>query len=215
MVWERVLEEPRFIDIHPWKDKGKIPPWDLVYADISHLTSGDYPPPITGVCSESRAIALRRYTRAFIEGTTPRYTYVNFDIDIIIMYDAIADMLHPTGKDRHSIQNLVLWTGPSISSPSFFPPYSQRAGSAVNMQNLKNFTLVASHWPDENENAADYEPQLRKIFQEAPKRSENWIIPRVRCVGRGDEEKVQFNLSDYMEHLDREASYCEEMDVGS
>ncbi|KAH6685444.1 hypothetical protein F5X68DRAFT_210161 [Plectosphaerella plurivora] len=46
------------------------------------------PPPTLQVCAESRDYIQRYYNKAFVKGSPPRYTWVNFDMDTICMRDS-------------------------------------------------------------------------------------------------------------------------------
>lgn len=201
MIWRTALSVPRYVEVNiEYAEHYRLPndpkydPSALLYWTSWDLSSL----PLTSACSEARAVALEYYTRAFAEGSTPRYTYVNFDIDTIILHDEELFALRSSGIDRHSIKKLVLWTktdwdGPWANS-NFSDQYLKGKGAVMYMQNLKELTFLAGCWPAEFGSAKAYELELRRMFKEAPGRPTCWSIPQIKCLGPDDVNAEVFEL---------------------
>ncbi|KAH7303858.1 hypothetical protein B0I35DRAFT_446125 [Stachybotrys elegans] len=70
--------------------------------DILYEASSTPPPALMHVCHESRRYAP--YQRAFTAGTEPRWTWVNFELDIFCVNSLYA--IHDLVSHRHEVQRL-------------------------------------------------------------------------------------------------------------
>lgn len=191
------LKIPRFIEITVHENLHvQLSFEDCQPLDINHYKSRCLPPALTGVCPESRALASKFYTRAFTEGTEPRYAYINFDIDTIVMEDGEAYTLHAKGKDRHLIQRLILYIPRYNSLSGFATVYSHGERGITNMRNLRSLVLAATDWNPRH--MSDYGENLRFRFKDDPERKLDWAMPEFRFVGRGDSSCIGFDLEGYL-----------------
>lgn len=211
MIWQFALNVPRIVlievlevDVRVWNEDDTFDP--LYIESFVSLS----PPPLTCTCAESRALALKYYTRAFQEGTIPRYTYINFDMDTLLMMDQCAYALSPRGVDRHSIKKLLLFCVRYWDDFGFCDILCKGEGSVANMQSLHEFTLMSADWDRKgNDDFESYEMETREVFEKPRgfERPLDWVVPKIKCVGKVNEETVDFDFDYYTELVWREVRY--------
>ncbi|UKZ61275.1 uncharacterized protein TrAtP1_002542 [Trichoderma atroviride] len=111
LIWSLAVA-PRHITINKVRAKGSFSNKHRQQGkDILYETSSTPPPALMHVCSESRQQAP--YKRAFTAGTEPRWTWVNFELDIFCVSSlyAVSDML----SHRSEIQRLQIRTDDDIA----------------------------------------------------------------------------------------------------
>lgn len=130
------------------------------------------------------------YTRAFKDGTKPRYTYINFDIDTIVI--GASDLASTAPEDRMAIRYLVLMIYD-------FMTYEEdllwcRSG-VMRMKNLQQLTVVGQHFDGDDWDEDDL-PSCKWTLEEGyrlPLHShpKDWAPPKnppqIRVVRAGEE----------------------------
>ncbi|KAJ2978151.1 hypothetical protein NQ176_g3980 [Zarea fungicola] len=102
-VWRQTIE-PRTVQLHfAWTHSEG---WDVKDKALSHVSSPTPVPPVLQVNQEARRATKQYYARAFENGHTPRYVWVNWDLDIISIGQEHLRVILP--KDRLLIQRLML-----------------------------------------------------------------------------------------------------------
>lgn len=89
-IWELAQAEPRVVEIRVKRSEG-------TWGDIKHISSPTKSPALLHACRESRRCALKQslYQKAFTLGTRPRYTWVNFELDMISIKPISFSHLEP------------------------------------------------------------------------------------------------------------------------
>ena len=106
-IWIFALRVPRHVTILARFVPSYPPPEPGYRHEAYHYMEHNSPPALTHVSSESRLLAQKHYSQAFQIGLRPRYIFINFSFDTIIMPDYDFKNLYH-GKDRSAIQRLVL-----------------------------------------------------------------------------------------------------------
>lgn len=110
-VWELTEAEPRIVEVF-------TRPPNYTYGHFRYVKSTTRPPALLHACSESRRRALARslYVRAFTSGSQPRYTWVNFEMDMIAVKPIFFDPIKP---EKPLIQRLRM-EGPNDEHFCYF-----------------------------------------------------------------------------------------------
>jgi hypothetical protein len=97
-IWEMTEAEPRIVDVST-RPPGRI------QGHYQYVKSSTRPPAVLHACSEARRCALARslYVKAFTDGSQPRYTWVNFEKDMIAVEPIYFD---PIMSEKALIQRL-------------------------------------------------------------------------------------------------------------
>jgi hypothetical protein len=143
------------------------------------------PPVLTSICQASRQAALNVYERAFATGVDPRYVYVNFESDTIIMEGWTIHFHSQEIKDR--IRSLVLVDNSSNIDEDYPPYIGNKEGDVRKFQNLKELTYVGRQWSQADGSALKQENWTRDHFQKMTGRSEGWKMPEIKYVAKGEE----------------------------
>lgn len=139
-IWRAALQEPRVVTIDLVEitlQYGQICNKD----DILCFSARSPPPPVMSTCTDSRAEAMSVYTKAFKDGTKPRYTYINFDIDTIVM--EASSLASSAPEDRMAIRHLALMVYD-------FMEYEEKflwcQSGVMWMKYLEHLTVVGQGW---------------------------------------------------------------------
>ncbi|KAL6699573.1 hypothetical protein J3F84DRAFT_187008 [Trichoderma pleuroticola] len=106
-IWSLAVAPRRIIKVHAKKSDGSFSKKQRMRGkDILYETTSTPPPALMHVCRESRQQAP--YQRAFTAGTEPRWTWVNFELDIFCVSSlyAIGDIV----SHRSEVQRLEIRT---------------------------------------------------------------------------------------------------------
>ncbi|KAH7320964.1 hypothetical protein B0I35DRAFT_428239 [Stachybotrys elegans] len=76
-IWDLTEAEPRIVDVYS-------APNNRTFKAMVYVRSRTRPPALLHACGDSRRSAIARslYVKAFCSGSQPRYTWVNFDMDM-------------------------------------------------------------------------------------------------------------------------------------
>ena len=182
-IWSIALKESRIVAIRKrelYEYTHKTPGPD----DFCCFNPCDPPPVFTQVCFESRLAALKVYTRAFPYGLEPRYTYINFSLDRLIIPDFDLYYVPSSAPERRILQRLVVTTE---DTEKFFMLYLkvevEGARGARGLTALKELTCVGEEW--ENCSTKDEERRLKTLFDRSFGHEEGWECPRITVVPPG------------------------------
>ncbi|KFA60099.1 hypothetical protein S40285_09410 [Stachybotrys chlorohalonatus IBT 40285] len=106
-IWILAAEPRRIINMHTQKSGGRFSKKQRQQGkDILYETTATPPPVLMHVCRESRRRAP--YRRAFTAGTEPRWTWVNFELDVFCVTNlySIANIV----SHRSEVQRLRIRT---------------------------------------------------------------------------------------------------------
>ncbi|KAL6905052.1 hypothetical protein GGI43DRAFT_398760 [Trichoderma evansii] len=110
-IWRLAVTPRRITNIRAKKSKGNFSKEQRQQGkDILYEITSTPPPALMHVCHESRQEAP--YQRAFTAGTEPRWTWVNFDLDIFSissLYDVEGIVSH-----RYQVQQLQIQTADTL-----------------------------------------------------------------------------------------------------
>jgi len=176
-IWVIALKEPRIVAIR------KLDVYKPPGRELRYFHPCDPPPAITQICSESRREALKVYTRAFPYGLTPRYTYINFALDRLIIPDFDLCDVPPFAPERRALQRLVVTTE---ESEMFFNVYFTAEEGLRGLRALKEFTCVGPDW--EGRFTKDPESRLKTRFERSLGHEEGWECPKITFVPPGVDE---------------------------
>lgn len=175
-IWSIILHEPRNTPIRRktnWKcgsDK-----------DLLYFQPRTPPPVLTQVCSESRAEALQVYTRAFTYGLEPRYTYINFALDRLIISDWDLFVHVPfSAYERGCIRKIAF----TADNCDVFHGYFFRSNSAGTLKALEELKAVSRDW--NRCSTASAESIVRGQFDELRGHVDGSVYPEISCMGEQD-----------------------------
>ncbi|KAI9148913.1 hypothetical protein HJFPF1_10957 [Paramyrothecium foliicola] len=104
-------------------------PANVTHDHLAYVKSPTRPPAILHACSESRRSALARslYVKAFCSGTRPRYTWINFEVDMITLKPIFFDPIKP---EKHLIRRLRM-EGPLDENFCYFRAREMRDFTSI------------------------------------------------------------------------------------
>ncbi|KAH7419628.1 hypothetical protein BKA64DRAFT_21989 [Cadophora sp. MPI-SDFR-AT-0126] len=102
---------------------------------LQYFRSSDPVPSVLHVCHEFRLEALSFYVPAFTNGSSPRFTWINFYHDTINLHD--EDLCKVRALDKSCIRQLIIDTG----SPMYF--HGDCLGEFEPMVNLTKLRIIS------------------------------------------------------------------------
>lgn len=91
MIWQMAVES-REVKVEEQADN--VQAGGSTFRSAPRYFSSPTPAPaLLHACGESRFICKPLYTKAFVYGSQPRYTWVNYDLDTIVIRDLVLDQL--------------------------------------------------------------------------------------------------------------------------
>ncbi|KAM0469133.1 hypothetical protein ACHAPX_010601 [Trichoderma viride] len=108
-IWSLAVAPRRITNVRAKKSEGSFSKKQrLKGKDILYETTSTPPPALLHVCHESRQQAP--YQRAFTAGTEPRWTWVNFDLDIFCVLSLYAIQDLASVSQQSEVQRLQIRT---------------------------------------------------------------------------------------------------------
>ena len=206
-IWIFALRVPRHVTILAKFVHSSPPPEPEYRHEAYYYVEQGPPPALTHVSSESRFLSQKHYSQAFQIGLRPRYIYINFSFDTIIMPDYDFKNLYH-GQDRSAIQRLLLL----VEYTNVFNGwYGGFRPLLFDMPRLEEVTAIYREGQHPQERPVRfYEDKLRAAFvweHSKCRRRAGWVCPDIRIVVEGDVD--EFALRD-VKVMTRECGYDRE-----
>ncbi|KAL6802499.1 hypothetical protein GGI42DRAFT_27455 [Trichoderma sp. SZMC 28013] len=138
LIWSLAVAPRRIINVRAKKSHGKFTKKQRQRGkDILYETTSTPPPALMHVCRESRQQAP--YQRAFTAGTEPRWTWINFELDIFCVSSlyAIGDIV----SHRSEVQRLEIRTDDHLD---WYESATRYSGLSIldKLENLREIQVV-------------------------------------------------------------------------
>lgn len=151
----------------------------------SYMVSSGPCPSIMYTCAESRSVAITRrlYEAAFAYPWSPRYTWINFDLDTIQLEQGILRILPPV--DRSRIRNAILDATYDAGAWHFSEFIVEERCHMGDMKALRDLRLLSEEPPEE------WDPgfqAFRLQFKEWFSADEGWAPPTMIVMNRATGE---------------------------
>ena len=171
---ETEADNPEDSDDEPewWFQVGAVPE----HALPAYIVSSGPRPPILYACAESRLIAIARrlYEPAFAYPWSPRYTWINFDLDTVQMEQTSMWVLPPA--DRSRIRRAIFDATYSTGAWGFVDDILGRACHMDDMKALKDLRVLTEESFEEWQGPF---VSFRLHFEMLFGAEEGWIPPKM------------------------------------
>jgi hypothetical protein len=174
-VWNIALSLPRVVRMSCKKERLKRT-HHFTKSFVSHTAV----PVLLQVCRESRLEGFLTYKPMFKTDTSPVYTYVSFEHDIILCADSV--LLSMEDEEVERVQKLVL----EVKDVAYFGHFQMDI--LMRMKKLRELDLRIEdgvfNWDLARGYRDSYVDIMRRDFKQARTRNPEWECPDVRILDR-------------------------------